>query len=67
MVAISYNNANNLNRLHAESLVNGENRPEKKIQTQQNRVKGINLISLNYTLQQVIIAPNWSHRLNSLT
>jgi uncharacterized protein YbcI len=57
MVAISYNNSNNLIKLHAESFVNRENRPEKKkkIQlTQQNRVKkimGINLISLHYTLQ----------------
>jgi uncharacterized protein YbcI len=57
MVAISYNNSNNLIKLHAESFVNRVNRPEKKkkIQlTQQNRVKkimGINLISLHYTLQ----------------
>jgi uncharacterized protein YbcI len=57
MVAISYNNSNNLIKLHAESFVNRENRLEKKkkIQlTQQNRVKkimGINLISLHYTLQ----------------
>lgn len=29
MVPISYNNANNLTKLQAESIVNRENRPQK--------------------------------------
>jgi len=41
MVAISYNNSNNLTKLQAESIVNRENIPEKIQLTQQNRVKKI--------------------------
>lgn len=43
----------NLNRLHAESLVNQKNRPEKNTNPtkQGQKIIRINLISLNYTLQ----------------